>query len=827
MNVTFESTFDGDFNTSTQMNTVVAPITSPIPDTHPTSSIMTTTVDVVMERADEPMADVSDISGNVTESYSTTLDTNVEDTIGDIGTDSNEVNTTLEDSNCDGKNVTGSNRAKTNSTAILEPTSSMLSTTSSSSLIVANITNLDVTTTTSNKLTIPPESTTQAQNPGEILHNVPDGENGTKSIAVVDFYQMILARSNMSVNSKSTTTERPVFLPGPGPGPLHVRPINGPMGQGHLNGSSKPNGNQGFPITEVKFQVSGFNKGPVGPLRGGSKPPLLIDEHVTSSASLQNLSRVLKTLREQALVDNATMAVFAETVSSTVTNVDAMNQSDEMKRDVFSDVMQVSEDLLDSIVDPEEEVDISTQALEIRSRVFSSCLNEELNVDFGKPGCDISASLSDGLFRYLNTTDVRISTLTYRKMDTFIHASSAHISSIVVAVTVHAVKGNKTTRSKIRTKDAITFEMRTSVEQSKQEERRECTFWDYVLSNWSPEGCSVVRQNSSHTTCTCNHLTSFAILVMYVQTKDISIQSEQALFTLTTVGCSLSIACLLMALITYIYLRMLGREKVMIHANLSLSLMLGQIVFVSSSDAHKNPVACKAVAVLLHFLFMSAFSWMLVEGLALYLCCTKGIFNHRDMRVKYFLLGWGLPLIIVIISFAARFPDYGNGPQYSCWLSIDDGVIWAFLGPMLVIVLLNIVVMGLVVKVFLTLKANSEKTEVARLKGSLRAMFTLHPLLGLTWILSLLVPFSVVFHYFFVIVNTVQGMCIFFLHCICNEEIRKKFYERRRRWSTTRTGSDADMNLPARRKRGSFDTIKAGAAGTHATIEYGNALFCK
>ncbi|WAR27945.1 AGRD1-like protein, partial [Mya arenaria] len=132
---------------------------------------------------------------------------------------------------------------------------------------------------------------------------------------------------------------------------------------------------------------------------------------------------------------------------------------------------------------------------------------------------------------------------------------------------------------------------------------------------------------------------------------------------------------------------MLGREKVMIHANLSLSLMLGQIVFVSSSDAHKNPVACKAVAVLLHFLFMSAFSWMLVEGLALYLCCTKGIFNHRDMRVKYFLLGWGLPLIIVIISFAARFPDYGNGPQYSCWLSIDDGVIWAFLGPMLVIVL--------------------------------------------------------------------------------------------------------------------------------------------
>lgn len=44
-------------------------------------------------------------------------------------------------------------------------------------------------------------------------------------------------------------------------------------------------------------------------------------------------------------------------------------------------------------------------------------------------------------------------------------------------------------------------------------------------------------------------------------------------------------------------------------------------------------------------------------------------------------------------------------------------------------------------------------------RGSLRAMMTLLPLLGLTWLLSLLVPFSVVFHYFFVIINTLQVLC--------------------------------------------------------------------
>lgn len=36
--------------------------------------------------------------------------------------------------------------------------------------------------------------------------------------------------------------------------------------------------------------------------------------------------------------------------------------------------------------------------------------------------------------------------------------------------------------------------------------------------------------------------------------------------------------------------RMLRKEKIMIHANLSVALMLAQIVFVSSSDAYRNQV---------------------------------------------------------------------------------------------------------------------------------------------------------------------------------------------------------------------------------------------
>ena len=66
---------------------------------------------------------------------------------------------------------------------------------------------------------------------------------------------------------------------------------------------------------------------------------------------------------------------------------------------------------------------------------------------------------------------------------------------------------------------------------------------------------------------------------------------------------------------------------------------------------------------------------MLVEGVALYLLCTKGFMKHRDMRIKYFLLGWGVPAVIVTVSLAAQFPAYGHGPQYRyIWASSRENL---------------------------------------------------------------------------------------------------------------------------------------------------------
>ena len=62
---------------------------------------------------------------------------------------------------------------------------------------------------------------------------------------------------------------------------------------------------------------------------------------------------------------------------------------------------------------------------------------------------------------------------------------------------------------------------------------------------------------------------------------------------------------------------------------LIISLLLG-LTFQS---------VCILVAVLLHYFYLAAFGWMLLEGVFLYVMIVE-VFNTVDMRYLYFF-GWG------------------------------------------------------------------------------------------------------------------------------------------------------------------------------------------
>ncbi|RXM28338.1 Kinesin-like protein KIF14 [Acipenser ruthenus] len=187
-------------------------------------------------------------------------------------------------------------------------------------------------------------------------------------------------------------------------------------------------------------------------------------------------------------------------------------------------------------------------------------------------------------------------------------------------------------------------------------------------------------------------------------------------------------------------------------------------VAVHYTLSHAELVACTAVAALLHLFFMAAFTWMLVEGLLLWSkVVTVNLSEERRMKY-YYLIGWGLPVLIVSITLAATSEKYSADGH--CWLSVKNGVIWGFAGPVICIIMVNILVLTRVVLITLStakrraimLALNSSPIEQAydQIRAAVKAVLVLLPILGLTWLCGVLVPFSIVMAYIFVLLNSLQ-----------------------------------------------------------------------
>ncbi|XP_070551395.1 adhesion G protein-coupled receptor L4-like isoform X2 [Ptychodera flava] len=289
--------------------------------------------------------------------------------------------------------------------------------------------------------------------------------------------------------------------------------------------------------------------------------------------------------------------------------------------------------------------------------------------------------------------------------------------------------------------------------------------------SWSSDGCEVLETNESHTTCLCSHLTSFAVL-MRVRDFDMGEVHEKALEIISLIGCGVSLISLTLTIMTFCVIRHFTQERI-IHVNLCLAIGVGQVIFLAGIAATRNKVGCTIVAVLLHYFFTSVFCWMLVEGIQLYAkLVTVFDSNPTGRFTAYFLTGWGVPLVIVVISVAIDHEHYGS--ENNCWLSVDSGLIWAFVGPALTVMLTNVVFLGMVVRVIAKLQNCAEDDKYTKIRASLKAAIVLLPLLGMTWLFGLLSvnQHTIFFEYIFAILNSLQGLFIFIFYCVNSSEVR-------------------------------------------------------
>uniref|UniRef100_A0A4W5QS93 Adhesion G protein-coupled receptor L1a n=1 Tax=Hucho hucho TaxID=62062 RepID=A0A4W5QS93_9TELE len=187
-----------------------------------------------------------------------------------------------------------------------------------------------------------------------------------------------------------------------------------------------------------------------------------------------------------------------------------------------------------------------------------------------------------------------------------------------------------------------------------------CSFWNYsersMTGQWSSQGCRLLDTNSTHTTCSCSHLTNFAVLMAHHQ-PDVG---PLILFVITWVGIVISLVCLAICISTFCFLRGLQTDRNTIHKNLCINLFIAELLFLIGIDKTQYHIACPIFAGLLHFFFLAAFSWMCLEGVQLYLLLVEVFESEYSRKKYYYLCGYCFPALVVGISAAIDYRSYGT-----------------------------------------------------------------------------------------------------------------------------------------------------------------------
>ncbi|XP_007953241.1 adhesion G-protein coupled receptor D1 [Orycteropus afer afer] len=329
-----------------------------------------------------------------------------------------------------------------------------------------------------------------------------------------------------------------------------------------------------------------------------------------------------------------------------------------------------------------------------------------------------------------------------------------------------------------------------------------CAFLDFSSGKgvWSDQGCVLVEGNLSYSVCRCTHLTNFAIL-MQVVPLELAPGHQVALSSISYVGCSLSVLCLTATLATFVILSSVSTirsQRYHIHANLSFAVLVAQLLLLTSFQLEPGKTPCQVLAILLHYFFLSAFAWMLVEGLHLYSMVIKVFGSEDSKHLYYYGIGWGFPLLICVISMSSAMDSYGT--SQNCWLSLRSGAIWAFVAPALFVIMVNIGILVAVTRVISQISADNYRIhgDPNAFKLTVKAVAVLLPILGTSWVFGVLAVNhqALVFQYVFAALNSLQGLFIFLFHCLLNSEVRAAFKHKTKIWSLTSSSARSTQAKP-------------------------------
>lgn len=281
-------------------------------------------------------------------------------------------------------------------------------------------------------------------------------------------------------------------------------------------------------------------------------------------------------------------------------------------------------------------------------------------------------------------------------------------------------------------------------------------------------------------------------------------------------GYSLSLVALIMAITIFFYFKEMRCLRNKIHSNLFLTFILANTCWILTAIMQGIHFSSKSVEfswcvslIFLRYFHLATFFWMFVEGLYLFLQVIA-TFSVEDSRMKfrhYFLIGWGLPLVVVclwavftqnkVLERRQRFYQTLNSTQIykaECPFLERTSLEWIYIGPVLLLLATNAFILISIFYVVVTKLRSSGQGEPADHQNwkAAKALLVIIPLLGITYLITILGPTDsstvqyTMFEHIRAVLLSTQGFTVTLPYCFLNTEVKSILRHNFKRWRNTR-----------------------------------------
>ncbi|XP_026048621.1 glucagon receptor [Astatotilapia calliptera] len=277
-----------------------------------------------------------------------------------------------------------------------------------------------------------------------------------------------------------------------------------------------------------------------------------------------------------------------------------------------------------------------------------------------------------------------------------------------------------------------------------------------------------------------------------------------------TVGYSLSLVSLCVALIILLFFSKLHCTRNYIHSNLFASFILRALSILTKDallgktylefadnreifEVNSNQAlsSCLVAQVLMHYCVGANYYWLLVEGLYLHNLLALMAFSENCFFGGYLLIGWGTPVLFVFPWILVRYMYEDT----RCWEINENMAYWCIIRiPILLAIMVNFFIFIRIILILISkLKAHQMRYTDYKFRLA-KSTLTLIPLLGIHEVVFAAltnVQTDGVFHninlFFQLFLNSFQGLLVAVLYCFVNKEVQaeiKATWQRLKLWLT-------------------------------------------